>query len=102
MEQTFQFKIGLGYATEAIIVIEIPIALHNRISEFVGDGKMARLEFGFQFQDFIKQHFPELYKLIHERIDEWIKARYAKNAFLVEERLHKYTLLSSWFEYDFS
>lgn len=98
MEQTFQFKIGLGYANEAIIVIEIPMDLHDKVAEFVGDRKMARLEFGFQFQDFIKQHFPELDKIINERIDEWISAYYAKNAFLVEERLHKYGLLSSWFE----
>lgn len=98
MEQTFQFKIGLGYASEKILVVEIPMDLHDRINECVGEGKMARLEFGFQFQDFIKQHFPELDMLIHERIDEWIRAHYKNNAFLVEERMHKYTLQSPWYE----
>ena len=98
MEQTFQFKIELGHASSAIIVMEIPMALHDRICEFVGEGKMARLEFGFHFRDVIKQHFPELDMLIRERIDEWIKAHYPKNAFLVEEALHKYSLQSPWFE----
>jgi len=95
MEQTFQFKIEFGYSS--MLVIEIPMDLHDRVCEFVGDGKMARLEFGFQFQDFLKQHFPELDKLIHEKIDEWVKVHYSNNAFLVEERMHKYRLQSSWF-----
>lgn len=46
MEKTFKFKIGLGYAPDIILTMEIPIKLHDRISLFVGDGQMARFEFG--------------------------------------------------------
>lgn len=98
MEQTFQFKIELGHISNVTMVIEVPMELHDRISECVGEGKMARFEFGFHFREFIKQHFPELDMLIRDRIDEWIKAHYKKDAFFVEEAVHKYTLQSSWFE----
>ena len=53
MEQTFRFKIGLGYAPDIMLVVEIPMDLHNRISQYIGDGQMARFEFGFHFQEVI-------------------------------------------------
>ena len=51
MEQIFQFKIGLGYAPDIMITMEIPMDLHDRISQYIGDGQMARFEFGFHFQE---------------------------------------------------
>ena len=96
MEQTFQFKIGLGYAPDIILVVEIPMDLHDRISQYVGEGQMARFEFGFHFQEVIRRQFPKLDMLIHEKIDEWIREHYLNG--YSEKVLHNYSLLSSWFE----
>ena len=96
MDQTFQFKIGLGYAPDIMISIEIPMELHDRISKYVGDGQMARYEFGFHFQEFIQRQFPKLDMLIHDKIDEWISEHYIESN--RKEALHTYTLQSSWFE----
>ena len=47
MEDVFQFEIGLGYASDVIVSVEIPMELHDRISQYVGEGQLARFEFGF-------------------------------------------------------
>ena len=51
MEQTFQFKVGLGFAPDITLTVEIPMDLHDRISQYIGDGQMARFEFGFHLSD---------------------------------------------------
>ena len=56
MEDTFRFKIDLGYADNIELWIEIPEELHQRISESVGTDKMARYDFGFHFCDYLKEH----------------------------------------------
>ena len=96
MEQTFQFKVGLGYAPDIMLVVEIPMDLHDRISQYVGDGQMARFEFGFHFQEVIQRQFPKLDMLIHEKIDEWISEHYLNG--YSEKVLHNYSLQSSWFK----
>ncbi len=35
MEQTFQFKIGLGYAPDIMLIVEIPMGLHDRICQYI-------------------------------------------------------------------
>ena len=79
-----------------MISIEIPMDLHDRISQYVGDGQMARYEFGFHFQEFIQRQFPKLDMWIHDKIDEWINEHYIENN--CKEALHTYSLQSSWFE----
>lgn len=96
MEQTFQFKIGLGYSPDIMLLVEIPTELHERICQYVGDGQMARFEFGFHFQEVIQRQFPKLDQLIHEKIDEWISEHYLNGC--SKEALHTYSLQSSWFE----
>lgn len=96
MENVFQFKIGLGYAPDIMISVEIPMDLHERICQFVGEGQMARYEFGFHFQEVIQRQFPKLDLLIHDKIDEWIGEHYVDG--YREEVLHRYSLQSSWFE----
>ena len=96
MSQTFQFKIGLGVAPDIMISVKIPMDLYDRICQFIGDGQMARFEFGFHFQEVIQRQFPKLDMLIHDKIDEWISEHYLEG--YPEEVLHNYSLQSSWFE----
>ena len=96
MGQTFQFKIGLGYAPDIMLDLEIPMELHDRISQYIGEGQMARFEFGFHFQELIERQFPKLDQMIHEKIDEWISEHYLDAR--RKEVLHTYSLQSSWFE----
>ena len=96
MEDVFQFVIGLGYASDVIVSVEIPMELHDRISQYVGEGQLARFEFGFHFQNVIQRQFPKLDMMIHEKIDEWISGHYLDGH--SEEVLHQYSLQSSWFE----
>ena len=79
-----------------MLVVEIPMNLHDRISQFVGDGQMARFEFGFHFQELIERQFPKLDQMIHEKIDEWISEHYLDGR--PKDVLHTYSLQSSWFE----
>lgn len=97
MENVFQFQVGLGYVPDIMISVEIPMELHDRICQYVGDGQMARFEFGFHFQELIERQFPKLDKLIHDKIDEWISEHYLNG--YRKEVLHNYSLQSSWFEY---
>ena len=96
MEGVFKFKIGLGYGSVVMLNMEIPMDLHDRISQSVGEGQIARYEFGFHFQEFIQRQFPKLDKMIHDKIDEWISEHYLNG--YPEDVMHKYCLQSSWFE----
>lgn len=96
MEEVFQFKIGLGYIADIMLGVEIPMELHDRVSRYVGDGQMAKFEFGFHFQEVIQRQFPKLDQMIHEKIDEWISEHYLNG--YSKEALHTYSLQSSWFE----
>lgn len=96
MENVFQFQLGLGYASDIMISVEIPMELHDRICQYIGDGQMARFEFGFHFQEVIQRQFPKLDMLIHQKIDEWIGEHFLNG--ISEEALHNYSLQSSWFE----
>ena len=96
MENVFQFQVGLGYAPDIMISVEIPRELHERVCKYVGDGQMARFEFGFHFQEVMQRQFPELDQLIHDKIDEWISEHYLNG--YRKEVLHNYSLQSSWFD----
>lgn len=96
MDGVFSFKIGFGYGPVVMISVEIPMDLHDRISQSVGEGQIARYEFGFHFQEFIQRLFPKLDKMIHDKIDEWISEHYLNG--YPEKAMHKYSLQSSWFE----
>ena len=90
MEDVFQFEIGLGYASDVIISVEIPMELHDRISQYVGEGQLARFEFGFHFQEVIQRQFPKLDMMIHEKIDEWRQQHYGLQ--YPDHMLHLYGL----------
>ena len=96
MEQTFRFKIDLGYGGIAELWIEIPEKLHQQVCDAVGTDRMARYEFSFHFSDYLKEHFPELDQQIHEKIDEWRQQHYGIQ--LPDHVLHLYGLVSPWFE----
>ena len=93
---TFRFRISLGYVGDIDLWIEIPIELHQRISDSVGKSKMERFEFGFKFADIIKEKFPELDTMIHQKIESW-KEEY-RDVDIPHNVLHLYGLTSSWFE----
>lgn len=95
-ENTFKFRISLGYAGNIDLWIEIPMELYNKVRDSVGSSKMERLEFGFKFPDIIKEKFPELDALIHQEIDKW-KSEY-RDVNVPDHVLHVYGLTSSWFE----
>jgi uncharacterized HAD superfamily protein len=93
---TFRFRISLGYAGNIDLWIEIPMELHERISDSAGKSKMERFEFVFKFADIIKEKFPELDALIHQEIEHWKEEhRYVD---IPDNVLHLYGLTSSWFE----
>lgn len=96
MEDTFRFKIDLGYADNIELWIEIPEELHQRISEAVGTDKMARYDFCFHFSDYLKKHFPELDQLIYQKIEDWKLQNYGLQ--YPDHVLHLYGLVSPWFE----
>ena len=96
MEKVFQFKIGLGYTSDIMIPVDIPLELHDRICQYIGDGQMARFDFGFHFQEVVQRQFPKLDMLILQKIDEWISEHYLDG--YTEEVLHIYSLQSLWFE----
>jgi len=96
MDGVFSFRVGMGFGVEAVIVVEIPILLYNKVCEWVGSETMARYEFGFHFQEILQDKFPEIDKNIHAKIDEWIHEHYLID--ISEKVLHHYSLQSSWFE----
>ena len=96
MEDTFRFKIDLGYADNIELWIEIPEELHHQISESVGTDKMVRYDFCFHFSDYLKKHFPELDKQIYQKIEDWKLQNYGLQ--YPDHVLHLYGLVSPWFE----
>lgn len=96
MDEVFRFKVGMGCGVEDVIEVEIPIALYNKVREWVGSETMARYEFGFHFQEILQDKFPEIDQIIHAKIGEWIQGHYLNGA--SEKLLHHYSLLSAWFE----
>ena len=96
MEDTFRFKIDLGYADNIELWIEIPEELHQRISKSVGTDKMSRYDFCFHFSDYLKGHFPELDQQIIQKIEDWKQQHYGLQ--LPDHVLHLYGLVSPWFE----
>jgi hypothetical protein len=96
MEDTFRFKIDLGYADNIELWIEIPEELHHQISESVGTDKMVRYDFCFHFSDYLKKHFPELDKQIYQKIEDWKQQHYGLQ--YPDHMLHLYGLVSPWFE----
>ena len=96
MDDLFRFKVGVGYWTEVAIWVEIPISSYNKVCEWIGSDKMARYEFGFHFQEILQEHFPDIDKLIHTKIDEWTQGHYLDG--FSEKAFHAYSLISAWFE----
>lgn len=97
MEDTFRFQVGIGKGlVEATMWLEIPRELHDRVAAFIGNDKMARLEFGYHFQDIIDRNFRELDTIIHEAIESWIHEHDLGDT--AEYWMHFYSLQSSWFE----
>lgn len=96
MEDTFRFKIDLGFADNIEMWVEIPEELHQRISESVGTDKMVRYDFCFHFSDYLKKHFPELDQQIYQKIEDWKQQHYGHQ--LPDHVLHLYGLVSPWFE----
>ncbi len=97
MDDVFCFKVGIGYGVEAVIEVEIPMSLYNKVCEWVGPETMARYEFGFHFQEILQDKFPEIDQTIHAKIDEWIQGHYPID--ISEKVLHHYRSVSAWFEY---
>lgn len=95
-KDTFRFKISIGWASMIDLWIEIPIELYQKICDSVGSSQMERLEFGFKFADIVKEKFPELDALIYQEIEKWKSEHYAIK--MTDEVLHRYGLVSSWFE----
>ena len=93
---TFRFRVSLGYAGTVDLWIEIPIELYHRVCDGVGNSKMERLEFGFKFAEIVKERFPELDTLIHQEIDLWKDEHYDVD--IPDHVLHIYGLTSPWFE----
>ena len=93
---TFRFRISFVWYSDVDLWIEIPMELHERISDSAGKSKMERFEFGFKFADIIKEKFPELDALIHQEIDKWKSEHYGVD--IPDEVLHRYGLTSPWFE----
>ena len=91
-KDTFRFKISIGWAS----MIDLWIEMYQRICDSVGSSQMERLEFGFKFADIVKEKYPELDALIHQEIEKWKSEHYAIN--ITDEGLHRYGLVSSWFE----
>ena len=60
MDDVFSFKVGIGYGVEAVIEVEIPMSLYNKVCEWFGPETMARYEFGFHFQEILQDKFPEI------------------------------------------
>ena len=96
MEDTFRFKIDLGYGGIAELWIEIPEKLHQQVCDAVGTDRMARYEFSFHFSDYLKEHFPELDQLICQEIETWKQLHYGLQ--YPDHVLHLYGLVSPWFE----
>lgn len=96
MEGVFRFRVGMGYGVEAVIDVEIPISLYNKVREWVGPETMAQYEFGFHFQEILQDKFSEIDRIIHAKIDEWIQGHYLID--ISENVLHHYRSLSAWFE----
>lgn len=96
MDDVFSFKVGMGYGVEDVIEVEIPMSLYNKVREWVGPETMAQYEFGFHFQEILQDKFPEIDKIIHTKIDEWIQEHYLID--ISEKVLHHYSLQSAWFE----
>ena len=96
MDEVFRFKVGMGYDVEDVIEVEIPILLYNKVREWVGQETMARYEFGFHFQEILQDKFPEVDRIIHTKIDDWIQEHYLNG--ISEKVLHHYRLMTAWFE----
>ena len=91
----FLFKIGLDYVTGAELLIDIPEELYQNICDSVGNEKMERYEFCFHFSTYMKGHFPEVDRLILQKIGEWKKNHYGIS--LPDSKLYQYHLISPWF-----
>ena len=96
MDEVFRFKVGMGYDVEDAIEVEIPILLYNKVREWVGQETMAHYEFGFHFQEILQDKFPEIDRIIHTKIDDWIQGHYLID--ISEKVLHHYRLMTAWFE----
>jgi len=96
MEKTFTFEVGIGphlWQRDVVSVeVEIPQELHDSVAESIGTDKMARLEFGFNFEQIASERFPALDALIHRAMEEQ-----AADA-LQEWAEVYYCLQSPWFE----
>ena len=92
----FQFKVGLDYVSGVELLIEIPEELHQSICEAVGTDKMDRYEFCFHFMEYLKERYPEVDRLIIQKIDEWKQEHYGLS--IPEHRQYLYGLISPWFE----
>ncbi len=97
MENTFKFIVGMGrYIAEADVEVEIPMELYERVVAEVGTDKMARLEFGFHFQEICEEKYPELDTIIHKTIEQWIQTYNLGDT--PAYWMHFYRLQSPWFE----
>ncbi len=99
MEDKFKFEIGIGQylwtSGDVIIEVTIPADIHDHVANSIGSNKMARLEFGFSFQQIVEDCFPKLDAIIRDAIAKWYEANNeARNGF---EPVY-YSLQSSWFE----
>lgn len=96
MGDTFIFEVGIGphlwQRDLALIEVEIPRELHDKVADFIGTEKMARLEFGFNFQQIISERFPKLDAIIHRAIEELATTE------LQEWPEVYYCLQSPWFD----
>ncbi len=100
MEDCFKFKLGIGRhpwnASEVVFEVEISRELHDQVADDISTGKMARLEFGFRFQQIVEERFPELAVAIRQTIEQWLDCHKVddKNVWASVN----YSLQSSWFE----
>lgn len=99
MEDTFKFELGIGRypwtSGDITIEVTIPADMHDSVADSIGANKMARLEFGFSFQQIVEKRFPELNAIINNAITDWIDAN---NIVREDCAPVYYSLQSSWFE----
>ena len=99
MEDTFKFELGIGRypwtSGDITIEVTIPADMHDSVADSIGANKMARLEFGFRFQQMVEEKFPELDATIRNAIAKWFEANN-----IVREDCEPvyYSLQSSWFD----
>ena len=81
---------------QRVFEVEIPMELYERVVAEVGTDKMARLEFGFHFQEICEEKYPELDTIIHKTIEQWIQTHNLGDT--PAYWMHFYRLQSPWFE----